>query len=291
MNKGFLVFAQNTPTDDYVKMAYALALSLNLTQKEKYPISIVTNNEVPEEYLRVFDKVIPIPFHDKNKQTRFSTEHRWKLYHASPYDETVVLDSDILVLEDLSLFWKTFEQYDVYFTSTVKTYRGEVVKESPYRKAFKENSLPNIYTALHYFKRCDFALKYYSCIEAITKNWEDFYRIYTPSNKPKLPSMDVTAAIAAVHLDCVESVSNYNSDLVSFTHMKPAVQGWQTPPLSWQESVVSCIEENGNLLVGNFRQKGVFHYTEKSFLKDATIKKMENLWNSQLTNNDVMTQL
>ena len=75
-------------------------------------------------------------------------EQEWKinnlkLYHVSPYEETIVMDTDMIVLQDPSSWWTFLSNYDLFFTSKVYTYRGEIVKDTYYRKTFIANELPN----------------------------------------------------------------------------------------------------------------------------------------------------
>ena len=116
MSKGFLVLAQNSNNIDYVRQAYALALSIKLSQTTVSDISIITNDPVPEDYKSVFDQIIPIPWIDSSTQSRFKVENRWKVYHCSPYEETIVLDSDMLVLEDLTSYWEKLQKYSSRLT-------------------------------------------------------------------------------------------------------------------------------------------------------------------------------
>ena len=48
MSKGFLLLAQNTGGIDYIRMAYALALSIKNTQKANHNVCLVTNENVPD---------------------------------------------------------------------------------------------------------------------------------------------------------------------------------------------------------------------------------------------------
>ena len=59
--KGFLVIAQNG-AKDYVKLAYGLAMSLKLSQKKYNKLSVIVNEneEIPDKYTQLFDKVIPV---------------------------------------------------------------------------------------------------------------------------------------------------------------------------------------------------------------------------------------
>jgi len=57
--------------------------------------------------------------------------------------------------------------------------------------------------------------------------------------------------------------------------MKSRIQGWTEPSDSWMQSVAAYFDDNCGLKIGNFQQQGVFHYTEKDFLDDKILKKLE----------------
>ena len=278
MSKGIVILAQNSEGHDYIRMAYALTLSIDLSQTTKTPVTLITNDPVPAEYAKVFDKVLEIPWGDASESSRFKVENRWKIYHASPYDETIVMDADMLVLDDLTNFWNTFKNYDVYYTSKVLDYRKNLITGDYYRKAFTANNLPNLYSGLHYFKKSDFAKEFYTLVELITNNWELFYGKFVSKHYPTRASMDVTAALAAKILDCEHRISNYKFDPVTFVHMKPYVQGWKSPLESWMKSVGVYFNKDCKLKIGNFNQSGVFHYTENEFMSDNILEKLEAAW-------------
>ena len=95
-SKGFVLIAQNSEYD-YVQQACALAMSIQATNEAK--ICLITNDKVPSRYEKLFDIIKPIPWSDDAKDNAWKVDNRWKLYHASPYDETIVLDTDMLVLQ------------------------------------------------------------------------------------------------------------------------------------------------------------------------------------------------
>lgn len=269
MSKGYLIFAQGL---DYVKQAYVCALSIKKTQKINN-VSLVTHTPIPNYYREVFDEVIETPWLEDTATDRFATEHRWKLYHVSPYEETVVLDSDMFFCTDISHWWDYLSKYELYFTSHINTYRGTPVKYNYYREMFYVNDLPDIYMAFHYFKKSDIALEFYKMVELINNNWELFYGKYSPKKYPKEPSMDRTAAIAVKLLGIEDQVTNKTKDFPRFVHMKPKIQGWAEETFSWQEKIPSYYD--GDLFFGNYKQREVVHYTENDFFTDEMIKKLE----------------
>ena len=269
-NKGFLIYASGK---EYVTQAYLCAMSLAATDNN-YPISLVTSDPVPEEYLWVFNGVIPVPWYEET-DSRFQTEHRWKLYHASPYDETIVLDSDVLVLQNLDYLWNLFSHYDLYYPTNVFTYRKDLITSDYYRKAFTANNLPNVYNTLHYFKKCDKSKEYYAWVELINNNWELFYGHFCKEYFPKQPSMDITCAIAAKIMDIDTEITNSKQDLPMLVHMKPAIQDWQNTTSEWQTRVGVYLTDDLKLKIGNHLQDTVFHYTENSFVTPQIIEKYE----------------
>jgi len=276
MSKGFILYANNTDTVDYVKMACALAMSIKLTQPaESSNVSIITDNDVPKKYQKLFDKIIDVPW-KVDYHSRFSVEDRWKIYHVTPYEQNISLDVDMLVLKDLTLLWKYFEKYSVYYTSKVLDYRGNVVESDYYRKAFTANNLPNFYSALHYFHKGERSKEFYKWLELITNNWELFYGKYVSEHYPGKPSMDITAAIAAKILsESPGEFTNLSTDLATFVHMKPKIQNWKISQDSWMQTVGSYFDTDCKLKIGNFQQNEIFHYVEKDFLKDNIVDKLE----------------
>ena len=274
MSKGFLVIAQNTEFVDYVKQAYALALSIKGTQTEVTNISLVTNEVVPENYKHVFDQIIEIPWGDLAKNPQWKVENRWKLYHASPYTETIVMDTDMLLIDDISAWWEYCSHSDLKFCSKIKNYKDELIEHDTFhRKTFINNQLSNPYVALHYFKKSELAHDFYKVLEFVVKNWEYCYQKFTPKTPQPWLSIDLATAIAISIMGIEEQVIDTASPL-EFIHMKPAAQNWSPVPSTWQ-NIVPFDFNGGKLMVGNHRQRYVFHYVEKDFLTDEMIKKIE----------------
>ena len=279
MTKGIVVLAQNNETDNYVEQAALLAMSLHTYNNT--PISLVTDDEVPNEYISLFDKIIPIPFGDSATSNEWKVENRWKLYYASPYDETIVMDTDMLVLQNIDVWWNFLSNYEMFFTSNVLTYKGTSADTNYYRKTFIANNLPNLFSGFHYFKKCEFAQEFYTWLELVVNNWETFYEQHLDgASRPKHVSIDVCAAIVTKILDCESSITNKIAKFPSFTHMKPYCQGWSIVQTSWQDQVGVYISKDGSLKIGNYAQTGILHYTEKDFLeKSPALERFRSLNN------------
>jgi len=272
VSKGFLIFAEG---QTYVQQAYALALSIQYSQEETKFVSLVTLDNIPEEYRSVFDHIIPIPWYD-SPGGKYSAEHRWKMYHASPYEETIVLDADMLLLEDITTWWDYCSNFDIKFCNRIKNYKLDTVVDTVHRKAFIANRLTNPYFALHYFKKSDSALEFYRVLEFVCNNWEWCWTKFAQEEYQNWISMDLATAIAIEISMNYTSVNDRNSPL-EFIHMKPAIQGWQDPVHRWQDVITWILNSKGNLIVGNIQQSKLFHYIESDFIDENIILKLKEL--------------
>jgi hypothetical protein len=265
-NRGFFIVAQNSVDCDYVKQAYYLAKSIKRSQSTVKNVSLMTNDIVPTEYVSAFDRIIKIPFEDHALTSKWKVENRWKAYHATPYEHTILLDADMLVLSDLSNVWKQLQDKNLYFTSQVKNFRGDILTDRVYRKTFIENQLPNLYSGFCYFKKSDESLEFWKVVELITYNWEKFYGEFSPKNYQKFYSLDVTISIAAKILgldNCFDA-----NQICSFTHMKSLIQGWHSVHPDWTKVAQVEIIDAETIYINQFKQTGVLHYVENSFLED-----------------------
>jgi hypothetical protein len=273
MSKGFCLLAQNNDTTNYVRQAYALALSLHKYNTDQR-ISLITNDIIPVEWQSVFDQIIPIPWTDSAEGEAWKIHNRWKVYHASPYEETIVLEADMLIVSDITHWWEELSKRELFFTSNVNTYRNEVVTSRYYRKTFDSNELPNLYSALHYFKKGDTAKEFYTLLEIVVNNWALFYSKYAKENYQKWCSIDLCAAIVSKILGNEKEITD-SSSFITMTHMKPAAQKWKAVPEKWTSVLGRYYRNDGVLLLGNFLQTGILHYVEDEFLTDDIIEKLK----------------
>ena len=268
--KGHVFLVQNSDTD-YVRQACALALSI----KKHNTISntcIVTNDPIPAEYRHAFDHVVNIPWTDLASSSQWKVENRWKIIHATPFKENIVYDVDMILLNSNDHWWQRFENRDLCFTTSVTDYRGNIVTNDFYRKAFTENNLVDVYTGCFYFKRNNRAFEFFKWLELITANWEDFYEKFLPKKSQKFVSIDLSAALALKFMN-LEETAKVNL-MPSFIHMKPMIQDWGTFPSKWTDVLTVNFTDNCELKLADIRQQGLFHYVEDEFLTDDILGKL-----------------
>lgn len=275
MNFGYLLVVSENEKIDYLKLAYGLALSIKNTQKQGYDkVSLVINNKSSVEKLKspwVFDHVI------EWDQETFWDGRSW-MDKLTPFDYTVCLDVDMLFTRDYSHWVDYFvENSELYVANKAYTYRGELVENSFYRKAFVKNELPNLYSFYTFFKKdSNLANEFFELGRSIIKNPEEFSNLFLTEHRPQIVGTDEAFALSAKILDIQDQIS-YPLEFPRVVHMKPMVQNWPWPADCWSDHVGFYMNKHGKLKIGNYQQHDIVHYVEKDKIDDEMISVLEEI--------------
>ncbi len=276
MNFGYLlVVNQNDESDDYAKMAYALALSIKNTQKPGYDqVALVINDKKFIERftsLWVFDHVI-----EWSEKTFW--DGRSYMDVVSPFENTICLDVDMLFLRDYSHWVDYFvENVDLYIPNKSYTYRGELVSDNYYRKTFEKNNLPNLYSFYTFFKKdSEISKEFFTLVRHITEYPKEFSNLFLSEHKPRIVGTDEAFALSAKILGIDNEIS-YDLEFPKVVHLKPMIQNWPWPADVLTHHVGLYLDKHGNLKIGNYQQTNIVHYVEKDFITDENINILEEL--------------
>ena len=278
-DKGFFTFAQNSEDTNYVRLAYVLAMSLKLSQKTTpyLSIGITPDTNIPKQWEWAFDNIIEIPWGDDAISTKWKLANEWKAIHMSPYAETIKLDCDMLFFKDITQVWDSLSNTDISICNKVLSYRSDVIVSDHYRKAFTVNKLPNVYTAMTYFKKHETAYMLFDIVKDIFENWEIYSKECTVYDyRPEYPTTDVAFAIALKILD-LDSTHYTENDVLKFVHMKSHLQGWDDTGLdeNWSTHITALINGEFECKIGNHLQIHPLHYHIKSFITTEIIEQYE----------------
>jgi len=188
MTQGVLLFAYNSKNMDYTKQAiYCAKLIKQHLGKE---VALVTDDESYLNrqypfYKKYIDHVI-ITGHEDAVQERVyndglyhSDKQRWyntnrsSCFELSPFDETIVIDTDVLIFNDeLNKCFGSAEDFliskDYNFVDMKRDY-------SEFNKV-SETTCDMFWATAFYFKKTDFTTVFFNLIEHIKENWH-FYRL------------------------------------------------------------------------------------------------------------------
>lgn len=275
MKFGYLLIVAEHETVDYLKLAYALALSIKNTQRPGFDqVALVINGKQKLTDLNsswVFDHVI-----EWNQET-FWNGRSW-MDKLTPFEHTICLDVDMLFLRDYSHWAEYFiENSELYVANKSYTYRGELVEDTHYRKAFVKNNLPNLYSFYTYFKKdSEIAQEFFELGRLIIKNPIEFSNAFLSEYKPNIVGTDEAFALAAKILDITDNIA-YSLEFPRVVHMKPMIQNWPWPAQSWSDHVGFYFNKKAELKIGNYQQHDIMHYVEKDKMTIEMINILEEI--------------
>jgi len=199
--KGVLLFANNNPDFNYVKQATVCA-----TLAKHYlnvPVALITNKDELTDDVSIFDHVIdykstaeanvrPFYIDGKPKQIQWHNVDRLMAYDLSPFDETILLDSDYIIQNDvLGQVWGNNNPMLMNTGTRVPAGAQEHVTERVVADGFP---LVHWFTVM-YFKKCKETLQWFEFAKFVKAN-HNFYK-KTFRSPYHYYRNDVTAAIAS----------------------------------------------------------------------------------------------
>ncbi len=106
MSKGFITIATG---EYFCQLAINMVKSYRYSAKNPYPFAVITDENGVETLKDYFDKIVL----NNDESTGYSV--KLNIGDLSPFDETIFIDADTLIVRDISDWWKAFENsgYDV----------------------------------------------------------------------------------------------------------------------------------------------------------------------------------
>lgn len=198
MSRGVLMYAHNNSELDYFRIACANAL---MVQKNLcVPVTLVTDEgtlkyakeTLSEEFInQCFERVITTQrswsfdnkrnFSDTSNSTKtlqFYNCNHWEAYELSPYDETLFIDADYLIMSSaLSNCWGS----DGDFMINHKIFTpGDA--NNPHSKYIDEFGIRLYWATVIYFKKTEFAKFVFELVKHIQENYNYYKQLYSFSN-------------------------------------------------------------------------------------------------------------
>ena len=193
--KGFLLFAFSNTKVDYLKMAHVCALSIKKNLKIN-SISLVTDNQSLEylksiltdtEISECFDNILLTETpRDKNDRELYDSPwtkisipfinaNRNLAYDITPYDETIVLDIDYVVLtNNFDNIWNN--NLDFLVNKEARDLRNEPQHKNETR--LNGNGIPMYWATILYFKKNENAKTLFNLVKFIKENYQFYKFVY-----------------------------------------------------------------------------------------------------------------
>ena len=188
MSKGAFLIARNNGHIDYVKQAVFLARRI-----KKYldiPVTIATDSI---DYLKStfgtsdFDKVITLEYTAEDNQryyfdgalskkaASFKNNDRSTVYDLTPYDETLLMDTDYIISNDL--LKSCFELTSDFMLYKKSSDIANVRDESEFNK-ISNTSIDFYWATVVFFRKTETNKIFFDLVTHIEQEWNHYRRVY-----------------------------------------------------------------------------------------------------------------
>jgi hypothetical protein len=188
---GAVIFAQNNSSIDYVKLAIFAATRVKTFLN--IPVSVITDSAdwmlsaYPKESI-IFDQIIEIEYTSSSNQKRFndgtlsSKFLEWKnldrnsVYDLTPYDRTLVIDSDYIINSPLLLCGL---QSDHNFQIYKDSFGLSSWRDNTEFKRINQYSIPFYWATTFIFEKTLEVKSFFDIVNYIKANWQYFRTLYS----------------------------------------------------------------------------------------------------------------
>lgn len=198
MSRGVLMYAHNNSEIDYFKIACANALMVK--KNLHVPVTLVTDDgtlewgkkSLGEEFIkRCFENVVLTKrlWSFENKRTYSDTSasqktlqfyncNHWEAYELSPYDETLFIDADYLIMSSaLNNCWGS--ENDIMINHRIFAPGSD---KEPYSKYIDDFGIRLYWATVIYFKKTELARFVFDTVKHIQENYGYYKQLYYFSN-------------------------------------------------------------------------------------------------------------
>ena len=252
--RGVILFAFNSPTVNYVGIADNAA---RLIEKYlKLPVTLVTDMAGnPKFDFHTVHRVNPLDGNFRNDlnavQVQWKNFDRYTAYAFSPYEETILLDTDYLVLDNSLL-----KLFDTDFDYKIMHHNRDT--NGPSLEEMGVTSLPFVWATVVLFRKTDKAEMLFDMVGRIQRNYFYYCKLYN------IPGGNYRNDYAFAIANCILSGYSLNED-----------QGIPWVMLTLEQRVES-IHTKGSLLAVRMKDKAVVipkqcvHVMDKDYLQSES---------------------
>jgi len=276
VSKGFITLGIDTEKDR-IFHSYALATSIKHSNPESKTCLVVDKGKsdlVPKDYLAIFDYIVELPFGNSAYVDGFHGMNIWQMFHCSPFDETIYLDSDTLLHNiDIDLLWDTLSSKgDFAVPQNALSYRNYSI-DNTHRFEFESlYNLPKFFNNMIYWKKdSQLALEWFKMADPIMQNWRSAYNRFFTDKKPTTFDKNILCNLVTHCLDVEHEIGVL---IGNHFDLHADCQGVWTEdiPKEWTEMLNYWISANGKIQIENhIITSGIIHYCDENFLNDEII--------------------
>jgi hypothetical protein len=199
MKKGVVIYAHNNRTVDYAMLAL---ISGGLAKKHlKVPVSLITDettyqwmidSKIDKRAQDIFENIIFVPKPETYNKRRlcdgansdmvpFVNENRYSVWSITPYDRTLLIDSDFLIWSDnLEKFWDVDE--DILLGESINDIYGSQ-RVGYLDRYISETGIKMYWATTVMFTKNEKSKLFFDTVECIKNNYKWFADVFRFDNR------------------------------------------------------------------------------------------------------------
>lgn len=268
-NRGFVTLGIDTEKDQ-IQYSYLLACSIKICDPSAEFCLIVDKDKsdfVPKKYHHVFDYIVELPYGNTGWKDGFHGSNLWQVRNASPFDETIYLDSDTIFMNvDIPLLWDSLAGYDIAFLNNSKTFRNQDFDKKNTFEIENHYDYPKFFSNFMYFKNdSPIAIEWFKMADPVFQNWREVYNTMFKEIKPN--SFDKTLLVNTV-INLLDIKDEISIDMPYFYDLENRGQHfWNKDiPYNWTDMLNHWFNIKRQLLIETHAiSSGIIHYRDEKF--------------------------
>ena len=188
MTKGVVIFAHNNKEIDYVELAIYAAKQVKLHLA--LPVTLITDSKkwletAHSDSVDIFNSIIELK--DSNQQSKkfydgstYKTDS-WKnstrsnIFNLTPYDETLVIDSDYIINSNFLKFcWEQPNDFLIYD----KNFDLASWRDNTEFEFVSEYSIKFYWATVFFFRKTKSNEYFFSLLDHVKNNWSYYVKLY-----------------------------------------------------------------------------------------------------------------
>lgn len=158
-SRGVVLFAFNTKSIDYEHIAQQARRLI--THNLQLPVTIITDTDVDNMFKN----------YKNQDQPEWRNGDRWRAYELSPYDETLLLDSDYLMLDN-----SLVKLFDQDFDYRLQHHNRMIDEVNDFRMGVM--SLPYVWATAIFFRKTSRTKQLFDLVGRIQRNYSYYRQLY-----------------------------------------------------------------------------------------------------------------
>ena len=187
----------------------------------------------------------------------------------TPYDNTLFLYSDTLILTNIEDVFQQLDFYDIVMNKDLLDFKGSKITRQLYeqRKMIVKNNLQDVWSNAILYKKTDAVMELTKLTHRIITFWhtfkDQFLKEYSIDDKLELRFN--VALCLAIKLSDVSVAQGFQLTTLSRQEENTASMAWAN--LDWFKFLNAWVMDNRQVKVENYIQAGIWHYG-KNWIND-----------------------